>query len=80
MQQTQNAVLLTQAFWKQIANKFIVVSDMKNAVYTWGHQLLLSVSKVTHHIFRHKDDAPLSVDNKEKAIQSLNEGDKGWKK
>lgn len=72
---------LTQAFGQQIAYKFIVVSHMEDAVDAWGHQLLLGVSKVTHHILRNKDDAALPVDDKEKPIKGLNgkENERGKK-
>lgn len=66
------SISLTKAFGQQIAYKFIVVSNMKDAVDTWGHQLLLAVAKVTRHILRNKDDSTLSVDNEEKPIKGLN--------
>lgn len=44
---------------------------MKDAVHAWSHQLLLRVSKVTRHILGNKNNAALSVDNKEKSIQGL---------
>lgn len=69
------AFSLTQAFGQQIANKFIVVSHMKDAVDTWSHQLLLGVSKVTRHVHGNKDDAALPVDDEEKTIEGLNEQD-----
>lgn len=66
---------LTQTFWQQIANKFAVVSHMKDAVNAWGHQLLLRVSKVTRHILGNKNNAALSVDDKEKSIKGLRGGE-----
>lgn len=68
---------LTQTFWQQIANKFTVVSHMKDAVHARSHQLLLRVSKVTRHILGNKNNAALSVDNKEKSIQGLYGGGGG---
>lgn len=50
---------------------------MKDAVYAWGHQLLLRVSKVTRHILGNENNAALSVDNKEKSIKGLVVG-WGW--
>lgn len=44
---------------------------MKDAVHARSHQLLLRVSKVTRHILGNKNNAALSVDNKEKSIQGL---------
>lgn len=64
---------LTKAFRQQITNKFIVVSHMEDAVDTWGHQLLLSVSEVAYHVLRNKDDATLAVDHEEKSIKGLSE-------
>lgn len=63
--------ILTQTFWQQTANKFTVVSHMKDAVHAGSHQLLLRVSKVTRHVLGNKNNAALSVDNKEKSIQGL---------
>lgn len=62
---------LTQAFGQQIANEFIVVSHVKDAVDTGSHQLLLGVSEVTRHVLRHEDDAAFPVDDEEEAIQGL---------
>ncbi len=73
---THSPSSLTEAFGQQIANKFIVVSHVEDAVDTWGHQLLLGVSKVTRHVLRNKDDAALPVDDEEKPIEGLNEQEK----
>lgn len=73
---THSPSALTETFGQQIANKFIVVSHVEDAVDTWGHQLLLGVSKVTRHVLRNKDDAALPVDDEEKPIKGLNEQEK----
>lgn len=62
---------LTQAFGQQIANKFVVVSHVEDAVDAGGHQLLLGVSKVTRHVLRDEDDAALPVDDEEEAVEGL---------
>lgn len=49
-----------------------MVSHVEDAVDAGGHELLLGVSKVTRHVLRNKDDAPLPVDNEEKPIKRLN--------
>lgn len=50
-----------------------MVSHVEDAVDTGGHQLLLGVSKVAHHVLRNKDDAALAVDNEEETVEGLNE-------
>lgn len=66
-----HTVSLTQAFRQQIANKFIVVSHVEDAVDTRGHQLLLGVSEVARHVLGHEDDAAFPVDDKEETIEGL---------
>ena len=70
---TADACTLTEAFGQQIANKFVVVSDVEDAVDAGGHQLPLAVSKVTRHVLGDEDDAALPVDDEEKPIKGLNE-------
>lgn len=65
---------LTQAFGQQIANKFVVVSHVEDAVDTGGHQLLLGVSKVAHHVLGNKHDAALAVDHEEETVEGLKSG------
>lgn len=58
-----------------------MVSHMENAVDTGGHQLLLGVSKVAHHVLGNKHDAALAVDNEEETVEGLNvEGEKTKRK
>lgn len=48
-----------------------MVSHVKDAVDARGHQLLLVVSKVAHHVLGNKDDAALAVDDEEETVEGL---------